>query len=438
MYHNGCAPNESCAPQIEHNPQQCAGAEYTAQIQFLAASEWEAEVKEAFALVCECEESDVRAGATPEEDTPAHEAWDKLRAAYGKDMSWTSASALLAPLPPAVPASDGDDAGGAGDSAHLAARRRIHAHLGKSLSFHTGSARELCRLYSKCVDSVNDGSEGSLWPIVKRVVLRGPWHVLSHGVRLVDAPGLADDNSARDAVVKKVLQEANCVWLVSNIRRAVNDKTVKDMMPPSLKQVLVEQGVLGSLVFVATQSDIIVRSEVAENLNLGPDVSVHECAHRRNAYFRTKLAADFKRGINLDLVPTQQQPVLCSQAYRSLHAKCKAKHARGGELLNRMQGLAQISQQQQQVMQQHLDQQHREHLAFLHHAATMPRQQGENFELASFAVSAVDYQKLMGVRKGDGPPAVFSLVQDTQVSPCEREIAMIHDGIEIRRDRRES
>ena len=127
------------------------------------------------------------------------------------------------------------------------------------MSFHTGSARELCRLYSKCVDSVNDGSEGSLWPIVKRVVLRGPWHVLSQGVRLVDAPGLADDNSARDAVVKKVLQEANCVWLVSNIRRAVNDKTVKDMMPPSLKQVLVEQGVLGSLVFVATQSDIIVR-----------------------------------------------------------------------------------------------------------------------------------------------------------------------------------
>ena len=47
----------------------------------------------------------------------------------------------------------------------------------------------------------------------------------------------ADDNSARDAVVKKILQQANSVWLVSNIRRAVNDKTTKDMLPPNFKQV---------------------------------------------------------------------------------------------------------------------------------------------------------------------------------------------------------
>ena len=59
---------------------------------------------------------------------------------------------------------------------------------------------------------------------------------------MVAAPGLADDNSARDAVVKRILQQANAVWLVSNIRRAVNDKTTKDMMLPSFKQTLVEKG----------------------------------------------------------------------------------------------------------------------------------------------------------------------------------------------------
>jgi len=32
-------------------------------------------------------------------------------------------------------------------------------------------------------------------------VCSGPWPVLAGGVRLVDAPGLADDNSARDAMV---------------------------------------------------------------------------------------------------------------------------------------------------------------------------------------------------------------------------------------------
>ena len=263
-------------------------------------------------------------------------------------MVWTSADALLAPPSP--------DLLVLAMAPYSAARRRIHEHLAQSISFETQSASELCRLYSKCVDrqtfskkkksehqyiyhqkplhiltcenvrtdSVNDGSEGSLWPIVKRVLLRGPWDVLAQSVRLVDAPGvctrthththtythththttgLADDNSARDAVVKKILEEANSVWLVSNVRRAVNDKTVKDMMPPAFKQALVERGVLGSLVFIATQTDVIVRSEVAENLNLAPDVSVLECAHGRNDYFRSKLAADFKRGINRSLLP---------------------------------------------------------------------------------------------------------------------------------------
>jgi len=147
----------------------------------------------------------------------------------------------------------------------------------------------------------------------------------------VDAPGLADDNSARDAVVKKILEEANSVWLVSNVRRAVNDKTVKDMMPPAFKQALVEKGVLGSLVFIATQTDVIVRSEVAENLNLAPDVSVLECAHGRNDYFRSKLAADFKRGINSNLAHTQGQPLLCANVYNSMLAKCKEKHAHARE-----------------------------------------------------------------------------------------------------------
>ena len=39
--------------EIEYNAQQRPGAEYTAHIEFLSHAEWEAEVKEAFALVCE-------------------------------------------------------------------------------------------------------------------------------------------------------------------------------------------------------------------------------------------------------------------------------------------------------------------------------------------------------------------------------------------------
>ena len=50
------------------------------------------------------------------------------------------------------------------------------------------------------VDSTNELAEGALWPLVKRVQLLGPWPVLASGAVLVDAPGVQDDNSARDQV----------------------------------------------------------------------------------------------------------------------------------------------------------------------------------------------------------------------------------------------
>lgn len=56
------------------------------------------------------------------------------------------------------------------------------------------------------------------------------WAVLKSGAVLVDAPGVHDDNSARDVVVKKKLKDADAVWIVSNIVRAVNDKTAKDLL----------------------------------------------------------------------------------------------------------------------------------------------------------------------------------------------------------------
>ena len=39
--------------------------------------------------------------------------------------------------------------------------------------------------------------------------------------------GVRDDNGARDAVVKRFLKDADSIWIVSHIGRAVNDKTAK-------------------------------------------------------------------------------------------------------------------------------------------------------------------------------------------------------------------
>jgi len=135
-----------------------------------------------------------------------------------------------------------------------------------------------------------------MWPLVRRVVVRGPWTQLIGRTVLVDAPGAQDENSSRGKMVQSYLKQADAVWLVSNIRRAVNDKSTKDMMPPALRQRLLNEGRPGALAFVATQTDVLVRSEIIENLSLPRKSSIERCALERNAYTKRRLILDFYSG----------------------------------------------------------------------------------------------------------------------------------------------
>lgn len=55
-------------------------------------------------------------------------------------------------------------------------------------------------------DSSNQKTDIAYWPLVKRIRMKGPWEVLKSGSVLVDAPGVRDDNSARDQIVKNYLK----------------------------------------------------------------------------------------------------------------------------------------------------------------------------------------------------------------------------------------
>ena len=63
-------------------------------------------------------------------------------------------------------------------------------------------------------------------PLIKRVVLHGPWKVLSSGACLVDLPGVKDSNVARAKVASTYLRNCSCIWIVAPIKRAVDDGTV--------------------------------------------------------------------------------------------------------------------------------------------------------------------------------------------------------------------
>eukprot|EP00873_Tetraselmis_striata_P009523 jgi/Tetstr1/429787/TSEL_019654.t1 len=257
------APADPCRP-------------YEGAVEFLSSEEWAAERSRLYASLRQPDGALV--SAAPPEGTDAHVAYCKLRSVYGavvepgeleplprsaEEVGAWLAAALPAPLAAAAGAaateaeidaealatmSEGElvaelglPAGGAALaavqdlqarlqaplSAPAAAARNVAEALGGTVRVTHTSGHDLRLAVEAYVDSTNVTSSGALWPLVKSVKLRGPWEALAGGAVLVDAPGVQDDNSARDAVVKSYLRSAHAVWLVSNIRRAVNDKTVK-------------------------------------------------------------------------------------------------------------------------------------------------------------------------------------------------------------------
>jgi hypothetical protein len=208
--------------EMQYNALAEPGGVYRCTIEFLGQDEWRAELellcsviqdaKAAAAAKNSSSAAAAAAGGGGKEDaaawlvpgTPAADAVTKLRSIYGNgegDKILTGCADTMQALPLEL--------------------------LGQYIKLKAASSAELQDAVAPYTDSSNDTASGAAWPLVKRVVLYGPWDVLMPGVRLVDAPGLHDDNSCRANMVKKQLHEADAVWLCSNIRRAVNDKTTK-------------------------------------------------------------------------------------------------------------------------------------------------------------------------------------------------------------------
>jgi hypothetical protein len=70
----------------------------------------------------------------------------------------------------------------------------------------------------------------ALWPLIKQVLVRCKSKALETGAILVDLPGVADANAARNSIAKDYMKKSDCVWVLAPITRAVDDKTAKGML----------------------------------------------------------------------------------------------------------------------------------------------------------------------------------------------------------------
>jgi hypothetical protein len=107
-----------------------------------------------------------------------------------------------------------------------------------------------------------NGDEPQTWPLIRKVVLFGPWACLSTGACLVDLPGVRDANAARAKVAEQYLQNCNKIWIVAPIKRAVDDGTAKELLGAQFKRRLLMDGQYGNCSFICTQTDDCEPTEI--------------------------------------------------------------------------------------------------------------------------------------------------------------------------------
>ncbi|KAF9006452.1 hypothetical protein BDQ17DRAFT_284172 [Cyathus striatus] len=128
-----------------------------------------------------------------------------------------------------------------------------------------------CRTREK--EAQNDADAPALWPLIRQVNVRCSAPALSTGAILVDLPGVADANAARNNIAKDYMKKCNCIWILAPITRAVDDKTARDLLGDAFKMQLMMDGNYDdhTITFIASKCDDISCSEVIRALHLEED-----------------------------------------------------------------------------------------------------------------------------------------------------------------------
>jgi len=91
-------------------------------------------------------------------------------------------------------------------------------------SFADFLAKEKQKTQKKDDNSSKKKDEAAFWPLIRQVNVRCSSPALSSGVILVDLPGVADANAARNSIAKDYMKKCDCIWILASIHRAVDDK----------------------------------------------------------------------------------------------------------------------------------------------------------------------------------------------------------------------
>lgn len=151
--------------------------------------------------------------------------------------------------------------------------RSVLHFLGQTLHFYEDRPAGISRRIARFL-ATNTGKKSgpSVWPLVRKAVVSGPWALLSGGLTIVDLPGLGDANSARNSVVCGYIDRCHGILATAPISRA-RDNLVTKQIFQNQARAGVEAGRIKYLAFLCTQADNVHAAEIVDEL--GADFVQH-------------------------------------------------------------------------------------------------------------------------------------------------------------------
>ena len=254
---------------------------YTARVEFISQDDWDKELPRLVADICSNEDS---FHGKPRSDE-GKEAWQKLEHVYGSGL--LHQFELKTPMADVLQALSADRVlrtilaptkgehcsvkewgkgvpNDAAEAASLVSGRLDRAQLARKREWASEFRQSLEPFVYRDAGSGGPGGRQK-WPLVKRVVLQGPWPALRSGACFVDLPGVHDSNIARAKVAANYLPRCTSIWIVAPISRAVDNKQAKDLLGEQFKRQLLMDGQYGAVSFICTQTDDCSPSEIVRD-----------------------------------------------------------------------------------------------------------------------------------------------------------------------------
>ncbi|KAJ3785098.1 hypothetical protein GGU10DRAFT_428153 [Lentinula aff. detonsa] len=257
-----------------------------ADVSFLSVSEWKQELS---ILQSDLIEEDGTLKRTHDLKSDAGVAWQKVHAVY----PILTQERLVIMTADQIIAHDPTIAQLLGSTKHISARnsRQFREEIAKYIDSKDQSRGKKDKKDKKndeksLMDKVRVGASKkkdpnvpAFWPLIRQVNVQCPAECLSSGCVLVDLPGVADANAARNSIAKDYMKRAQASDIMTigvsddGFLSAVDDKTARDLLGDAFKMQLKSQIHYDdhAITFIASKTDDISCSEVISALHLEDD-----------------------------------------------------------------------------------------------------------------------------------------------------------------------